>query len=114
MKTMNNRQWLNFLGLAFSAGAVITGEQLVVGAIQSKKVHFVILAEDIGGNTFKKVTDKCKFYGIEWVQKGQSDELGHALGKDFRKVIGITDPNFFFFLKNKIHAQMHTLNETTN
>ena len=32
-----NQQWLNFLGLALSAGAVITGEQLVVGAIQSKK-----------------------------------------------------------------------------
>ena len=39
-----NQQWLNFLGLALSAGAVITGEQLVVGAIQSKKVHFVILS----------------------------------------------------------------------
>lgn len=99
-----NQQWLNFLGLALSAGAVITGEQLVVGAIQSKKVHLVILAEDTGANTLKKVTDKCKFYGIEWVQKAGSDELGHALGKDFRKVVGITDPNFAKALKNKINA----------
>ena len=99
-----NQQWLNILGLALSAGAVITGEQLVVGAIQSKKVHFVIIAEDTGANTFKKVTDKCKFYGVEWVQKAGSDELGHALGKDFRKVVGITDPNFAKALKNKINA----------
>ena len=73
-------------------------------AIQSKKVHFVIIAEDTGANTFKKVTDKCKFYGVEWVQKAGSDELGHALGKDFRKVVGITDPNFAKALKNKINA----------
>ena len=99
-----NQQWLNFLGLALSAGAVITGEQLVVGAIKSKKVHLVILAEDTGANTLKKVTDKCKFYGIEWVQKAGSDELGRALGKDFRKVVGITDPNFAKALKNKINA----------
>ena len=99
-----NQKWLNFLGIALSAGAVITGEQLVVSAIQSKKVYFVILAEDTGTNTFKKVTDKCKFYNVEWVQKAGSDELGHALGKDFRKVIGITDPNFAKALKNKINA----------
>ena len=29
-------------------------------------------------------------------------------------LFGITDPNFSKALKNKIHAQMHTLNETTN
>lgn len=98
------QQWLNFLGLALSAGAVITGEQLVVSAIQSKKVHFVILAEDTGANTFKKVTDKCKYYNVDWVQSGQSDELGHALGKDFRKVIGITDANFAKALKNKMSS----------
>ena len=100
-----NQQWLNFLGLALSAGAVITGEQLVVGAIpKQKKFTWSFLAEDTGANTLKKVTDKCKFYGIEWVQKAGSDELGRALGKDFRKVVGITDPNFAKALKNKINA----------
>ncbi len=99
-----NRQWLNFLGLALSAGAIITGEQMVVQAIQGKKVHLVLLAEDISANTFKKVTDKCKFYEVEWVQKASSDEIGHALGKEFRKVVGITDPNFAKALKNKINA----------
>lgn len=49
-----NQQWLSFLGLALSAGAVITGEQMVVQAIQAKKVHLVILAEDTSANTFKK------------------------------------------------------------
>lgn len=99
-----NRQWLNFLGLALSAGAVITGEQMVVQAIQNKKVHLVILAEDTSANTFKKVTDKCRFYEIEWIQKADSEELGHALGKEFRKVVGITDPNFAKALSKKMNA----------
>ena len=99
-----NQQWLNFLGLALSASAVITGEQMVVQAIQSKKVHLVILAEDISYNTLKKVTDKCKFYEVDWIQKANSDEIGHALGKEFRKVVGITDRNFAKALKNKMNA----------
>ncbi|HAX73259.1 MAG TPA: hypothetical protein DCY20_07025 [Firmicutes bacterium] len=99
-----NRNWLNFLGLALSAGAVLTGEQLVVQAVQNKKVYLVIVAEDTGENTYKKVTDKCKFYNIPCIQKAQSDELGHALGKDFRKVVGITDPNFAKALVKKMDA----------
>lgn len=99
-----NKSWLNFLGLALSAGAVITGEQLVVQAVQNKKVYLVILAEDTGENTYKKVTDKCKFYNVSCIQKAQSDELGHALGKDFRKVVGITDPNFAKALIKKMDA----------
>ncbi|MGL4337658.1 MAG: L7Ae/L30e/S12e/Gadd45 family ribosomal protein [Turicibacter sp.] len=99
-----NRNWLNFLGIASSASAVITGEQLVVSAIQSRKVYLVIIAEDIGENTYKRVTDKCKFYNINCIQIAKSEELGHALGKDFRKVVGITNPNFAKALKNKINA----------
>ena len=97
-----NKSALNFLGLALRAGAVIAGEQIVVQAVQKQSVHLVILAEDTGVNTFKKVTDKCKTYNIVCVQKGQSDELGHALGKSFRKVIGITDVNMAKALLSKL------------
>ncbi len=97
-----NKNWLNFLGLALRASTVITGEQIVVQAIQKQSVHLVILAEDTGSNTLKKVTDKCKTYHVTCIQTGQSDELGHALGKDFRKVIGITDANMAKALLSKL------------
>ncbi|MFQ7058888.1 MAG: ribosomal L7Ae/L30e/S12e/Gadd45 family protein [Turicibacter sanguinis] len=64
-----NQQWLSFLGLALSAGAVITGEQMVVQAIQAKKVHLVILAEDTSANTFKKVTINVAFIMLNVCKK---------------------------------------------
>ena len=97
-----NKNWLNFLGIVFSAGALISGEEMVVKAIQGKKVHLVIISEDISHNTYKKVTDKCRFYDTPYIQKAMSEEIGQALGKSFRKVIGITDKNFAKVLKNKI------------
>ena len=95
-------KWLNFLGLAQRAGTVITGEQIVVQSIQKQTVYLVLIATDTGANTLKKVTDKCKTYNVSYIQISTSDELGHALGKDFRKVIGITDQKMAKALKNKL------------
>lgn len=103
-----NKNWLNFLGIVLRAGGIISGEEMVVQSIRSSKARFVILAEDISPNTFKKVTDKCKFYKVDWVQAATSAELGHALGKDFRKVVAITDPHLAKALKGKIPAQSST------
>jgi len=97
-----NRNWLNFLGIAFSAGALITGEEMVVKAVQNGKAYLVIIAEDLSENTYKKVTDKCRFYGVEVHQRATSEEIGQAIGKSFRKVVGITDRNFAKALKKKL------------
>ncbi|MCL1949770.1 MAG: ribosomal L7Ae/L30e/S12e/Gadd45 family protein [Turicibacter sp.] len=97
-----NRGWLSFLGIVLSAGGLVTGEEMVVKAVQSQKVYLVIIAEDISANTYKKVTDKCKFYNVECIQRATSEEIGDAIGKSFRKVIGVTDRNLAKALKNKI------------
>jgi len=98
-----NQDWLSFLGLALRAGSVITGEEQVVQGIRNKKVYLVILAEDISHNTFKKVTDKCQTYKVEYTRRATSEEIGQALGKSFRKVIGITNAKFAVTLKNKMN-----------
>ena len=100
-----NQNWLKFLGLAFSAGAVVSGEEIVVQGIRSKKVYLVIIAEDISKNTYKKVTDKSKSYNVKCIQKATSEDIGHALGKSFRKVVGITDRNFAKALEKKIESE---------
>ena len=48
----------NFLGLAFRANKVITGESVLKG-IRSKRVDLVIIASDASENTKKKYIDKC-------------------------------------------------------
>ena len=63
---MNNSKKLsNLLGLAQRAGRVISGEELVVKAIQTGQAQLIFLAKDAGSNLTKKVTDKSNHYNIE-------------------------------------------------
>ena len=84
------------LGLSKRAGSLITGTDLVTKALPSGKVLLVIYAGDSSANTEKKITDKCKFYGVNCVKSTHtSDELSHAIGKlSSVCVIGVTDENF--------------------
>ena len=83
-----------FLGLATKAGKLITGEELVVKAVQSKQVYLVILAADASKNTRKKLQDKCRSYSIPLRFYADRYRLGHYIGKDHRVVIGVKDNGF--------------------
>jgi ribosomal protein L7Ae-like RNA K-turn-binding protein len=84
------------LGLCRRAGAVIIGTDLVTKSLPSGKVKLVIYAENSSQNTEKKITDKCKFYGVNCVKAQDStDDFAHAIGKlSSVSVVGITDENF--------------------
>lgn len=91
---MNNRERLsNLIGLAQRAGKVISGEELVIKAIQSGKAHLIFLANDAGANLTKKTTDKCQYYKVEVSTVFNTLELSAALGKP-RKVVAIADTGF--------------------
>ncbi|MFI3615785.1 YlxQ-related RNA-binding protein [Streptococcus uberis] len=91
---MNNLQRLaNLIGLAQRAGKIISGEELVVKAIQGNQINLVFLANDAGPNVTKKVTAKCKYYNVEVSTVFNALELSAALGKP-RKVVAIADAGF--------------------
>ena len=52
------------LGLAQRAGKLISGEELVIKAVQSGQARLVFLANDAGSNVTKKTTDKCKSFSV--------------------------------------------------
>ena len=91
-----NSKFLSMLGLCRRAGAVIIGTDLVTKSLPSGKVKLVIYAGNSSANTEKKITDKCKFYGVTCVKAQEStDEIAHAIGKlSSVSVVGITDENF--------------------
>lgn len=92
---MNTEQRIyQLLGLATRAGKVVTGEELVVREIQSKRARLVIISEDASANTMKKITDKCNFFNVEKHVFSNRYELGHAVGKESRVVLAITDAGF--------------------
>lgn len=85
---------LQLLGLAMRAGKIVTGEELAVREIQARRAHLVILSEDASANTAKKITDKCKFFNVERHVFCSREQLGHAIGKEARVVLVITDAGF--------------------
>ena len=93
---------LNFIGLMNRAGALITGTDLVLNGVRSGKVKMVLIDSLVSENTFKKVTDKCKFYNVSYIKADSSVDLGLAIGNSNRKIIGITDQNFVKALKEKL------------
>lgn len=89
----NHDKLSNLLGLAQRAGKIISGEELVVKAIQTGKAQLIFLANDAGPNLTKKVTDKSNYYNVEVSTVFSTLELSAALGKP-RKVLAVADAGF--------------------
>lgn len=90
---MNKQKLANLLGLAQRANRIISGEELVVRAIQDGKAKLVFLANDASPNLTKKITDKSHYYKVEVSTVFSTLELSTAIGKA-RKVAAITDAGF--------------------
>lgn len=54
----------------------------------------VIVSNDASDNTKKEFSDKCSYYKVPIYFYGNMDELGHAIGKDVRTSLAITDAGF--------------------
>ena len=85
---------LNLLGLAFKAGKVTTGEDLVIKSMQHGKAKIVFVASDSSSSTIDKFDKKCFFYKVECVFEFNTDELSKAIGKPMRRIIALTDKGF--------------------
>lgn len=84
-KIKDERKLLSSLGLCVKAGAAITGTPMICDAMRdgkAKKPLIVFEASDTSENTHKKLTDKCRFYGVERIRLGcDGTQLAAALGK---------------------------------
>lgn len=89
-----NKRILSLLGLAARARKIITGEELVIKEIRQNAIRLVLLAEDAAEGTKKKVTNKCSYYKVPIRIVGNRQELGQAIGKGERVVIGVIDQGF--------------------
>jgi len=82
------------IGLAYRAGKCSLGEATIVKDIRSNKAKLVLLANDIGPQTKKKLTDKCKYYNVPFVIADDRETLSNAIGKSQRVAIAILDAGF--------------------
>lgn len=104
---MTKDKIFNFMGLAMRARKLTTGEELVINEIRKNKVRLVIVSSDASANTKKNITNKCHSYRVKCVEFGTRYELGYAIGKDERVIIGVTDTGF----AKKLETMIRECNE---
>lgn len=91
---MKTDKILGTIGLAQRAGKIVSGEYMTEGAIKDGTAHLVIIASDVSENTRKKFTNSCSYYEVPIEEYSDKETLGHALGKEFRASLAVTDKGF--------------------
>jgi len=91
---MGGVHFYQLLGLANRARKIISGEELVLNDLKKNRVKLVIIANDASERTKKKMRDQCAHYQVRIVGAGDRFALGHAIGKEQRVVLGVTDEGF--------------------
>ena len=81
----------NLLGLMQRAGKLITGEDLIIKNLKNKKIKLLVIAEDCGVNTKKKLEDKSNFYGVEHIEFSNIENISIAkeIGKQSKDIISV-------------------------
>lgn len=92
----------SLLGLCKKAGKLVSGEFATEKCITSGNARLVIISEDASDNTRKKFTDKCTYYKVPVHYFGDKEMLGHAIGKDVRTSLAITDEGLAKTLLNNL------------
>ena len=82
---------LQLLGLAQRAGGVKSGEFMTENTIKEGKSFLCIVATDASDNTRKKFSDMCAYRDVPYMEYSDKVSLGHAIGKDFRASLCVTN-----------------------
>jgi ribosomal protein L7Ae-like RNA K-turn-binding protein len=85
---------LSMLGLAARSRNVVSGGFATENAVKSGKACLVIIAEDASDNTRKKYSNMCEFYEVPCMYYSTKDVLGHAMGKEERTTLAVTNEGF--------------------
>lgn len=99
---------LSYLGLAARGRNVVSGEFMTEKAVKSGTAFLVLVAEDASERTKKDVKDMCTFYDVPVYVTSTKEELGHAIGKEVRATVAITDEGLTkAILKHLVSIQNH-------
>lgn len=90
----NNKKAFNLIGLATKAGKVVSGEFSTEKAVKDGSAGIVIISEEASDNTRKRFTNMCTYYQVPIYFFGKKDELGHAMGKEYRASLAVLDQGF--------------------
>ena len=90
----NKDRVLSMLGLATRSGNVVSGGFATEQAVKRGKAYLVIVACDASDNTRKKFSNMSSFYQVPCECYSVKETLGHAIGKEERSCLAVTDEGF--------------------
>ena len=105
MSSMADKKILSMFGLAARAGRIASGEFQTETAVKAGTACLVVVAEDASENTKKLFQDKCSFYKVPIITMGTKEELGHAIGKEFRASLAVLDAGFATAVMQKLNLE---------
>lgn len=92
-------KFLALLGMAQAAGRLISGDMACADALERGRVHLLVIAADAADRTQRHFTSMASQVNVPIVVIATKAELGRAIGKPDRAVIGVVDAGFARSLK---------------
>ena len=86
---MNCNKVLSLIGLSTKAGKIVSGEFSTEKAV----------------NTKKKFHNMCTYYEVPCYDFGGKEELGRAMGKEFRASLAVTDENLAAAMEKQLKSE---------
>ena len=99
---MRQNKVLSLVGLAPKAGRTVSGEFSTEKAVKSGQAGLVIVSEEASDNTKKKFHNMCTYYKVPLYVFETKEELGSAMGKEFRASLAVLDEGFGSALKKQL------------
>ena len=100
---------LSLVSLATKAGKTASGEFCTEKEVKTGMAELVIVAEDASDNTKKKFKNMCNFYEVPIYFYGDKDTVGHAMGKEFRATLAVTDAGFAKGIVKHLETEGYTI-----
>ena len=100
---------LSMISLATKAGKTKSGEFMTEKEVKEGRAHLVIVADDASDNTKKKFQNMCTYYEVPCYDFGGKEELGRAMGKEFRASLVILDEGFAKGIRKHIDTENQTI-----
>lgn len=87
----NRKKVFSLLGLAARGRRVVSGGFMTERAVKDGSASLVIVSSEASDNTRKMFGNMCAFYEVPIFFFGGKEELGHAIGKEMRASLAVTD-----------------------
>ena len=85
---------LSLLGLSAKSGNLVSGEFSTEKAVKEHNAALVVVAEDASDNPKKSCSNMCAYYHVPMIVFADKETLGHAIGKQFRASVAVTQDGF--------------------